>query len=60
MMAQIGIPEVWLHDNLPYIGPQSTPILLGAVQSLCVLMILLGTDDQADASSVSVETLRAP
>jgi hypothetical protein len=34
MMAQIGIPEVWLHDNLPYIGPQSTPIMLGAVQLL--------------------------
>lgn len=29
LLAQLGIPEMWLYKNIPAFGPQSTPLWLG-------------------------------
>jgi hypothetical protein len=32
LLAQLGVPEIWLYNNVPAFGPQSTPLWLGVGQ----------------------------
>lgn len=32
LLAQLGVPEMWLYNNVPAFGPQSTPLWLGVGQ----------------------------
>nr|XP_018264874.1 uncharacterized protein I303_03054 [Kwoniella dejecticola CBS 10117]OBR87032.1 hypothetical protein I303_03054 [Kwoniella dejecticola CBS 10117] len=34
LIGQLGWPEMFLHDHIPWLGPQRTPIWLGLVQSI--------------------------
>lgn len=34
LVAQLGIPEVWLYKRVSWLGPQSTPIPLGMLQAM--------------------------
>jgi hypothetical protein len=32
LLAQLGLPEMWLYKHVPAFGPQSTPLWLGVGQ----------------------------
>jgi hypothetical protein len=32
LLVQLGIPEMWLYNNVPAFGPQSTALWLGVAQ----------------------------
>ncbi|WVQ65067.1 uncharacterized protein L199_003237 [Kwoniella botswanensis] len=37
LLGQFGWPEMFLYDHVPWLGPQSTPIWLGMVQTIVAI-----------------------
>ena len=56
--AQVGVPESFLYEHGGWLGPQSTPLLMGVLELMSVASLCKMVEINDHTCSVAVENLR--